>query len=63
MMETISWFSDLGSGESMPDWYNALHEAVCRNGRPFRDLGDEFERLTSLLDDEGKARYDATWSP
>ena len=59
MMETISWFSDLGSGESMPDWYNALHEAVCRKGRPFRDLGDEFERLTSLLDDEGKARYDS----
>ena len=59
MMETVSWFSDLGSGESTPDWYKALREAVCRKGRPLRNLGDEFERLTSLLDDEEKARYDS----
>ena len=59
MMETISWFSDLGGEDSTPDWYKALHEAVCRQGRPFRDLGDEFERLTSLFGDEEKARYDS----
>ena len=32
MMETISWFSDLGGEDSTPDWYKALREAVCRKG-------------------------------
>ena len=63
MMETILCFSDLGDKDSTPNWYKALHKAVCRKGRPFQDLGDEFERLTSLFGNKEFQGIIATWSP
>ncbi|CAE7313878.1 unnamed protein product, partial [Symbiodinium sp. CCMP2456] len=51
------WFSDLGDEKGTPEWYNYLHEAVCRKGKPYRELAEEFVRFISLLSEEGMAKY------
>ena len=51
------WFSDLSDQKGTPEWYNDMHEAVCRKGKPYRELVDKFERFISLLNEEGMTKY------
>ncbi|OLQ08178.1 hypothetical protein AK812_SmicGene8381 [Symbiodinium microadriaticum] len=51
------WFSDLSDQKSTPEWYNDMRDAVCRKGKPYRELVDKFERFISLLNEEGMTKY------
>ena len=51
------WFSDLSDQKGSPEWYNDMHDAVCRKGKPYRELVDKFERFISLLNEAGMTKY------
>ena len=51
------WFSDLSDQKGTPEWYNDMRDAVCRKGKPYRELVDKFERFISLLNEEGMTKY------
>ena len=53
----LSWFPDLSDQMGTPEWYKDMHDAVCRKGKPYRELVDKFERFISLLNEEGMTRY------
>ena len=38
-----SWISELGDELKTPAWYGRLHQLVCKEGKPFRDLDDEIQ--------------------
>ena len=53
----LPWFPDLSDQMGTPEWYKDMHDAVCRKGKPYRELVDKFERFISLLNEEGMTRY------
>ena len=43
------WISELGDELKTPAWYGRLHQLVCKEGKPFRDLDDEIRKLVGEL--------------
>ncbi|CAE7621986.1 unnamed protein product [Symbiodinium sp. CCMP2592] len=54
----LPWVAGLGDEKGTPEWYNGVHDSVCRKGTPYREMIGEFERLISLLSEDEKAKYD-----
>ena len=44
-----SWISELGDELKTPAWYGRLHQLVCKEGKPFRDLDEEIRKLVGDL--------------
>ena len=43
------WISELGDELKTPAWYGRLHQLVCTEGKPFRDLDGEIRKLVGEL--------------